>query len=172
MPAGVEGSPAPTETTLSSRNMELFNDTRPHFETGEGRKTVNNMAPHKLLRAGDTRWLFSKDGEPIFILEHQLILLRWPLLDPSEQILHVSCTAGATPSVIWADTQTYIPAHNGQKAEGEKGFSDSTVVKETDTSLGVLGSAQSHTNVPLCRTISEGRDSFTVLTNMISIYLN
>lgn len=80
--------------------------------------------------------------------------------------------AGATPSTIWAEAQTYIPAHNGQKAAGEKGFSDSTVVKQTDTSLGAPGSEQSHTNTPFCRTVRKRRDSFTVLTNKIFRYLN
>lgn len=58
----------------------------------------------------------------IFILEHQLILLTVPRLDPLEQIFHISCAAGATPSMIWAEAQIYIPAHSGWKAEGEKGF--------------------------------------------------
>lgn len=39
------------------------------------------------------------------MLEHQLILLRSPLLDPSEQIFLISCAAGATPSTIWAEVQ-------------------------------------------------------------------
>lgn len=73
----------------------------------------------------------------IFILEHQLILLRSPLLDPSEQIFHVSCAAGATPSVIWAETQTYpSPQWRDEKAGREQGFPGSKVVKETDKSPG------------------------------------
>lgn len=73
----------------------------------------------------------------IFILEHQLILLRSPLLDPSEQIFHASCAAGATPSTIWAKTQTYIPAHNGQKAGREKGFSGGKGNRQESWGAGV-----------------------------------
>lgn len=76
----------------------------------------------------------------IFILEHQLILLTVPLLDYLEQIFHIPCAAGATPSMIWAEAQTY----SGWEAEGEKGFPGSKVGKETDQSLRVLGCAQSH----------------------------
>lgn len=92
----------------------------------------------------------------IFILEHQLIPLPVPLLDPLEQIFHISCAAGATPRTM-AEAQTYIPAHDAWEAEGEKGFSDSKVVKERDTSLRVLGSAQSHVgHRALCRTVLWG----------------
>lgn len=104
----------------------------------------------------------------IFILEHQLIPLPVPLLDPLEQIFHISCAAGATPSTIWADAQTHVPAHNAWEAEGEKGFSGSKVVEETDPSLGVPGSAQSHVgHRALCRTIRTRGNSSTVWYGLI-----
>lgn len=64
------------------------------------------------------------------------------------QIFHVSCAAGTTPSTIWAEAQTYTPAHSGWKAEGEKGFPGSKMVEETGQSLGVLGSAQFSMDLP------------------------
>lgn len=110
--------------------MELFNDTRPHFERGRDWKTEDNMAPHKLLRVGEAQRLLSRDGEMAFILEHQLILLRSPLLDPSEQIFHISCAAGATPCTIWAEAQTHTPGCYKGKAKGEKGYSSSMMITE------------------------------------------
>lgn len=73
-----------------------------------------------MLSAGEAQGLLSKDGEVIFILEHQLIPLPVPLLDPLEQLFHISSAAGATPSTIWAEAQTSIPARNAGEAEGEK----------------------------------------------------
>ncbi|KAL0621882.1 hypothetical protein AAY473_010216 [Plecturocebus cupreus] len=63
------------------------------------------MAPRKLLSTGEAQRLCGKDGDTIFILERQLILLRSTLLDLSEQTFHIPYPAGTTPSTIWAEGQ-------------------------------------------------------------------
>lgn len=109
----------------------------------------------------------------IFILEHQLILLRSPLLDPSEQTFHVSCAAGTTPSTIWAEAQTYIPAHTAWKAEGEEGFLGTGGYRKQATVLGCWGLHNSlWIHQTLCRTMKKKRDCSTMLTNTTWIYLN
>lgn len=116
------GSPSPQKQLFLAQVGCYLTTLQPHFETGEGRKTEDNMAPHKTLRAEQAQWIFRRGGDMVFILEHQLILFRSALLDLAEQMFHVSCAAGATPSTIWAEAQTYIPAHSGWKAQGEKSF--------------------------------------------------
>lgn len=44
-----------TEQLFLEGTWSCLDNTRPHFGTGEGQKTENNMAPLKLLSAGEAQ---------------------------------------------------------------------------------------------------------------------
>lgn len=85
------------ETTLPDRNTEMFNNMQTYLETGKGGGLGEQRQYGAPQTAGceRTRCLFCEDDEMTLLLKHQLIPLRSPLLDASDQILPASCTAGA-----------------------------------------------------------------------------
>ena len=101
-------------------------------------KTKDNMAP-RMLRAGERRALWNRDGELVFILEHRLLRLRPPLLDPSEQtplcpvqLSHSQQDLGGAPNPH--------PSPQGRGGQGGAGLPWPS------------GSAQARTNSPVCGT--------------------
>ena len=81
-------------------------------------KTKDNMAP-RMLRAGERRAPWSRDGELVFILERRLLRLR--RLDPSEQtplcpmqLPHSQQHLGGAPNPH--------PSPQGRGGQAERGF--------------------------------------------------